>query len=126
MGASNVFGYPQNKREVRFIKENRSRNHQIKCRLNDDEYDDFIRKVNKSKLSKEGFLRQLIRKGKFVEPPSIDYYNLVNELNPIGNNLNQIARKLNSNQEISSNAIIEIIKKLNLVLEKLDKQVRGL
>ena len=44
----------------------------------------------------------------------------------IGNNLNQIARKLNSNQEISSNTIIEIIKKLNLVLEKLGKQVRGL
>lgn len=115
----------KNKGRRTIIIENRTRNKRITFRLNESEYEEFERKVKKSKLNKEAFIRKAIKKSNFVEPPSIEYYKLINELNPIGNNLNQIAKKLNSNIEVDKNSIRDSMEKLDVVLTDLDKQIRG-
>ena len=61
------------------------RNHCIKVRLSDEEYLDLMDKVNESKLSRERFIRNCIKKTKFQTAPNIGYYKLIEEFNHIGN-----------------------------------------
>jgi hypothetical protein len=71
----------------------RKRNIEIIFRLNESEAEALERKVKQSGLSREAYLRQII-KGivpKNTHPP--DYYSMMKELHKIGNNLNQIAQK---------------------------------
>lgn len=103
----------------------RSRNHTITLRLNDEELESLNSKSSKSKLSREAFIRECIRKTKFVEPPGIEYYKLINELNAIGNNLNQLTRNANSNHLIDPIDLSSSLEMLNLTLKKLDNQIRG-
>ena len=71
----------------------RKRNIEIIFRLNESEAEALERKVKQSGLSRDAYLRQII-KGivpKNTLPP--DYYSMMKELHKIGNNLNQIAQK---------------------------------
>ena len=45
------------------------RNHEIKVRLNDDEFNDLNEKVIKSKLSREEYIRRCFSKSLIKEPP---------------------------------------------------------
>ena len=76
------------------------RNHEIKVRLNDDEFNDLNGKVIKSKLSREEYIRRCFSKSLIKEPPDLDYFRLKNEFNHIGNNLNQIAKRVNETSRI--------------------------
>ena len=84
------------------------RNHEIKVRLNDDEFNDLNRKVIKSKLSREEYIRRCFSKSLIKEPPDLDYFRLKNEFNHIGNNLNQIAKYFNTGGESSAEMKDEI------------------
>ena len=88
------------------------RNHEIKVRLNDDEFNDLNRKVIKSK--------SVIK-----EPPSLDYFQLKNEFNHIGNNLNQIAKSLNTYEQVDIHFIETTVNELRNMIQKLEIEVRG-
>lgn len=71
----------------------RKRNVPIMFRLNRREAEDLDKKVRKSGLNREAYLRQLIRGVVPKDAPPPDYYSMMRELHKIGNNLNQIAQK---------------------------------
>lgn len=71
----------------------RRRNIAILFRLNRKEAENLDKKVKKSGLNRETYLRQLIQGVVPREAPSPDYYSMMRELHKIGNNLNQITQK---------------------------------
>lgn len=101
------------------------RNHEVKVRLNDDEFNELNHKVEQSKMSREKFIRHCIYKKKVKTPPDINYYHFINECNAIGNNLNQIARKLNQTNTYSEEILNSSINELRSFIQKLDEKVRG-
>jgi len=79
--------------------ENRLRNHEFKLRLSADEMHLLNEKWKRSGLpSRSSYLRQLIIYG-FVYDIDYSHLHAYNyELSKIGNNINQIARKLNAGE----------------------------
>lgn len=71
----------------------RKRNIAILFRLNRKEAEALDKRVKKSGLSREAYLRQLINGLVPRNAPPPDYYSMMRELHKIGNNLNQIAQK---------------------------------
>ena len=73
----------------------RKRNVHIQFWLDKKETEAFQKKVKKSGLSREAYLRHLVNGLEPQDAPPPDYYAMMRELHGIGNNLNQIARSLN-------------------------------
>ena len=71
----------------------RKRDVAVLFRLNRKEAEALDKKVKKSGLSKEAYLRHLIEGAVPRDAPPPDYYSMMRELHRIGNNLNQICRK---------------------------------
>lgn len=71
----------------------RKRNVAILFRLNWKEAEALDKKVKKSGLSREAYLRHLIHGVVPRDAPPPDYYSMMRELHRIGNNLNQITQK---------------------------------
>ena len=69
------------------------RNIEIKLRLDKKEAESLNKRVKKSGLSRESYLRHLINGLVPTDAPPPDYYSMMRELHGIGNNLNQIAQK---------------------------------
>ena len=74
----------------------RKRNIQILFRLDKKVAQDFQKKVRKSGLAKESFLRQMIAGYELHEKPDAEFYNALRELSAIGNRVNQLAAKANA------------------------------
>lgn len=74
----------------------RKRNNRVQVRLDKDEYQYFIKRVKKSGVSQEVYLRHLINGLVPNDAPPPDYYSMMRELHKIGGNLNQIALKAHS------------------------------
>lgn len=66
---------------------------EIKVRLNKKEMDSLSKRVKKSGLSREAYLRHLINGCVPRDAPPPDYYDMMRELYRIGNSLNQVAKK---------------------------------
>lgn len=62
-------------------------------RLNRKEAEALDKKVKKSGISREAYLRHLITGVVPKDAPPPDYYSMMRELHKVGNNLNQIAQK---------------------------------
>lgn len=71
----------------------RKRNVPIMFRLNRKEAEALDKKVKKSGLNREAYLRQVIQGIVPKDAPPPDYYSMMRELHKVGNNLNQIAQK---------------------------------
>ena len=71
----------------------RKRNCRVQVRLDNKEYQGFMKAVRKSGLSQEVYLRHLINGVVPQDAPPPDYYHFMRELHGVGNNLNQIAQK---------------------------------
>ena len=69
----------------------RKRNVHIQFWLDKKEAEAFQKKVKKSGLSREAYLRHLVNGLEPQDAPPPDYYAMMRELHGIGNNLNQIA-----------------------------------
>jgi len=65
----------------------------IEFRLNEKEFATLDRRVKKSGLSRENYLRHLIRNLIPADQPPPDYFSMMRTLNAIGNNLDQVAQK---------------------------------
>lgn len=71
----------------------RKRDVAVLFRLNRKEAEALDKKVKKSGLSREAYLRHLIEGAVPRDAPPSDYYSMMRELHRIGNSLNQICRK---------------------------------
>lgn len=71
------------------------RNIKITFRLNRTENERFKKRVKKSGLSQEAYIRHLLDDLVPTDVPPPDYYTMMRTLHGIGNNLNQIAQKAN-------------------------------
>lgn len=103
----------------------RKREHRMTVRLNGDEYTKALSKIERSGLSKQEYILSSILNKKIQERLNVDYFKLINEVNHVGTNLNQIARKLNSNESILKDEIIKNQLLLNQVLKNLNDQIKG-
>lgn len=71
----------------------RRRNIAVLFRLNPKEAEQLDAKVEQSGLSREAYLRHLIKGAAPRAAPPPDYYAMMKELHRIGSNINQIAQK---------------------------------
>lgn len=62
---------------------NRTRNHEMKYRLNDKEHARFTRMVKKTGLTQQAFIKKAIDGAKLVEQPSVDFFEVLKELREI-------------------------------------------
>ncbi len=69
---------------------------EIKVRFTRDELSSLDKKVKKTGMSREGYVRTLCNNKTPVEIPPADYYTLLREVRALGNNLHQIAYKANA------------------------------
>lgn len=80
----------------------RKRNCRVEIYLTENELNKLQSKVTKSGLSRERFLRKLIDESRVYEPPPVDFYSLIREINRVGCNIDQILRVANSKHFIDA------------------------
>lgn len=78
----------------------RKRPIKIQIWINNIEYKKLIDDSQREKVTMSDHIRKLILGVKLKEKPGIEFYNVMNQMSRIGNNLNQIARKANETNEI--------------------------
>ena len=74
----------------------RRRNVQVLVRFDRKEYEDLMKKVGKTGMSRETFIRHLVVGAQPKCRPPREYYDMMQQLYRIGNNLNQVAAKAHS------------------------------
>ena len=74
----------------------RKRNRRVEIYFSDSEYEELMKKVEASKLSREKFCRMVLSGAQIKEAPPAEFYKLITEVRRVGVHLNQILRKANS------------------------------
>ena len=101
----------------------RKRNIAILFRLNRKEAEALDKRVKKSGLSREAYLRQLINGLVPRNAPPPDYYSMMRELHQIGNNLNQIAQKAHVLNVIDVQRYDREVRKFRQAVEQITEAV---
>ena len=98
------------------MNENRKREKQIKFYVNEKEYDQIKNKVEKSKLKQQEYLIKSALNKKIIVIDGLK--EILLELSREGNNLNQIAKKINEGEQRD---IKEMKNKLNNLWNLIEK-----
>lgn len=72
------------------------RKHEIKVRMDDEEFEALNDCVRASGCSREQYLRTIAKGMRPVAVPPLDYFNLIREIRRVGYNMRQIAVKAHS------------------------------
>ena len=98
------------------MNENRKREKQIKFYVNEKEYDQIKKKIEKSKLKQQEYLIKSALNKKIIVIDGLK--EILLELSREGNNLNQIAKKINEGEQKD---IKEMKNKLNDLWDLIEK-----
>ena len=101
----------------------RKRNVSILFRLTKHEAESLDKKVKKSGLNRETYLRQLINGVVPRDAPPPDYYAMMRELHKVGNNLNQIALKAHTLNVIDVQRYDEAVSEYEKTVKKITNAV---
>ena len=101
----------------------RKRNVPIMFRLNRKEAEALDKKVKKSGISREAYLRHLITGVVPKDAPPPDYYSMMRELHKVGNNLNQIAQKAHTLNVIDVKRYDEVVRQYEAVVKLITEAV---
>ena len=101
----------------------RNRNHIVEVYYNDSEYADLMKRVAKSGLSREEYMRQSSMNVPLKELPSLNFENILKNLRQINNNMNQIALRANASGIIDARAYRENYARLQ---EQVGEIIRGI
>ena len=101
----------------------RKRNIRYQLWLSEKEADHFNKRVKKSGLPREVYLRQLINDLVPIDAPPLDYFAMKRELHYIGVNLNQIAQKAHALNVIDVKRYDENVAMLNKTVLEIAKAV---
>lgn len=102
------------------MNKNRKRDKQIKFYVNEKEYEQIKKKVEKSKLKQQEYLIKSALNKKIIVIDGLKEIFL--ELSREGNNLNQIAKKINEGEQKD---IKEMKNKLNNLWDLIEKILKG-
>ena len=91
----------------------------IDLRLTESEAAALNRDVEKAGVSREAYLRSLIRKMPLKEKPPMDVVDILKNLQQINNNMNQVAMKANSLNFVDTAAYWENVEELKKTLSML-------
>ena len=91
----------------------------IDLRLTESEAAALNRDVKKAGVSREAYLRSLIRKMPLKEKPSVDVIDILKNLQQINNNINQIAVKANAKGFVDTASYWENVRWLKETVSKL-------
>lgn len=92
-------------------------------RLTDFEYALLNERAKESKNSMTGVILQALKHQKLIIPPAKEINSLLISLSRIGNNINQIARELNSLKQVDTYQLREEMKDLSNVLETIQQNL---
>lgn len=99
------------------------RNIEIKVRLNRKEAETLDKKVRRSGLSREAYLRHLINGSVPREAPPPDYYSMMRELYRIGNSLNQVSQKAHTLNVIDVQKYDTAVREFTAAVKKITEAV---
>ena len=106
---------------------NRSRSRQVKFWVNEEEYELLQKKMEAAGGVNQGaYIRKMILDGYIVNLDIPELKEIIRVLGPIGNNVNQMARKMNAGVSIYKEDVEEINTKLEQVYKMLIRVMRGL
>ena len=80
----------------------------VATRLNKTQYHKLMYLCEKTGFSQYKILRQLLDEAELKERPNADYRDLCRRMDRIGNNINQIARRVNTNREANGGDVAEL------------------
>ena len=111
-------------------KKNRKRNNQIIVRMNDEEKSIFDEKVKQSGLTQSEYFRKMaLGENVYVLASSEEMKNLFLEIHRQGNNVNQVAKNLNSGIYVGAEKDVKVLnetyRELVLTLTKLYNRVNN-
>lgn len=103
---------------------NRKRNKQIAVRVTDEEYAEIMKQVEKSGMTQQDFFLKAIRETNITNLDGLK--EVVPEMKRIGNNLNQVAKKLNEGEggTITQSQWDELIGGFNETWQSLKQLIR--
>jgi len=101
----------------------RKRPNRIWCHLSNDELLDFNRKVKKSGLTRQAYIRSLINGYTPKELPSFDYLAMAKQLHAIGNNIHQIAARANATGFFMVNEYEQYMNDVYDAIAKIEKAI---
>ena len=101
----------------------RKRNVPILFRLNRKEAEALDKRVKRSGLNREAYLRQVITGVVPRDAPPPDYYSMMRELHQIGNSLNQISQKAHVSNVIDVQKYDEAVRKFNETVNQITEAV---
>lgn len=99
------------------------RNVEIKVRLSRKEAETLNKRVKKSGISREAYIRHLIEGSVPREAPPPDYYAMMRELYAIGKNLNQIAQKAHVLNVMDAQRYDEEARRLEATIRRITEAV---
>ena len=91
----------------------RKRNNQINVRLNDSELQKLNKKVLKSGMSREKFLRNLLAGAEIKPAPPVDFTNLIREVRRLGSNVDRLLHYANGKGYVSKRELTETLTELD-------------
>ena len=97
----------------------------IDLRLNENEAVLLNRDVERSGLSREAYLRALIKHAQIKEKPPIEFTQMLKAMQQISNNMNQIAVKANSMNFIDTAAYWDNVKRLQRAIGEMVERMYG-
>ncbi|EGT4141324.1 plasmid mobilization relaxosome protein MobC [Clostridium perfringens] len=101
----------------------RNRKIPIQFYVNEDENEQIEKQIKKTKLNKSEYLRRISTKGVIVKVDMSSIENLVYEINKIGININQIAKRVNESDTIFKSEIKELQESIDEICEKISERL---
>ena len=115
------------KKERILLPPERKRDKQLKIWVSQEELDMIHQKMAEFGTTHQGaFIRKMVIDGYIVKLDIPELKEIIRLLGPIGNNVNQMARKVNAGSSIYKEDIEEINTKLEQVYKMLIRVIRGL
>lgn len=97
----------------------RKRSCRVEVYFDENEKDILMKKVKKSGLSRERYMRMSALGYPIHENPPIDFYSLTKEMNRLGNNLNQLLVNAYSKGFVDTPLLRKHLKELNDIENRL-------
>lgn len=104
--------------------QNRKRNISFFLKLSEEEFMELEWKSNRYKKSKSELLREFINKGEVKVNKIDELPELIRQINKLGNNVNQIAKKLNSTSDIFAQDVDDTKKYMEDILDAVTKVLK--